>query len=73
MLFNICQTLLFYLQSLTLTMQTLCDILTKDLEGGPSKISFDLFKSLYSYLAKMDGDISPEQISDVLEHLSYDV
>ncbi len=54
-------------------MQHVCDILTKDLEGGPSRIQFDLFKSLYLYLAKIDGEVTQEHINEVLEHLSYDV
>ena len=51
-------------------MQAICDIITKDLEGGPSRISFKKFKMLYTYLAEIDGDISTEQVQDVLEHLS---
>ena len=61
-----------FLQNLTLTMQTICDIITKDLEGGPSKISFKKFKMLYTYLAEIDGDISSEHVTDVIEHLSSD-
>ena len=57
---------------MTMTMQTICDIITKDLEGGPSRISFKKFKMLYTYLAEIDGEISAEHISDVLDHLSSD-
>jgi len=58
--------------NMTMTMQTICDIITKDLEGGPSRISFKKFKMLYTYLAEIDGEISAEHISDVLDHLSSD-
>eukprot|EP00112_Aurelia_sp_Birch-Aquarium-sp1_P024973 Seg81.8 transcript_id=Seg81.8/GoldUCD/mRNA.D3Y31 product="Ropporin-1-like protein" protein_id=Seg81.8/GoldUCD/D3Y31 len=59
--------------NLTQTMQTVCDILTKDLEGGPSRIPFTVFKDLYSYLATIDGDVPPEHVQEVLEHLMTDV
>ena len=55
-----------------MTLQMICDIITKDLEGGPSRISFKKFKMLYTYLAEIDGDISTEHIGEVLEHLSSD-
>ncbi|XP_065063860.1 ropporin-1-like protein [Rhopilema esculentum] len=58
--------------NLTSTMQTICDMITKDLEGGPSRISFKKFKLLYTYLAEVDGDISAEHVASVLEHLSSD-
>ena len=60
-------------QNLTQTMQTVCDILTKDLEGGPSRIPFTVFKDLYAYLAAIDGDVPPEHVQEVLEHLMSDV
>lgn len=54
-------------------MKTVCEILTTDLEGGPSRIPFSLFKELYTYLAEIDGEIPKEHVNTVIEHLSYDV
>ena len=54
-------------------MKTVCEILTKDLEGGPARIPFETFKDLYVYLAGIDGEIPTDHIDSVLEHLSYDV
>lgn len=54
-------------------MKTVCDILTTDLEGGPARIPFLLFKELYTYLAEIDGEIPKEHVDTVIEHLSYDV
>ena len=67
-IFNCC---LF--QNLTLAMKTVCEILTTDLEGGPARIPFSLFKELYTYLAEIDGEIAKEHVDTVIEHLSYDV
>ena len=54
-------------------MKTVCEILTTDLEGGPSKIEFTVFKELYTYLAMVDGEIPREHVDTVVEHLQYDV
>lgn len=63
----------FVLQNLTFAMKTVCEILTTDLEGGPARIPFTLFKELYTYLAILDGEISQEHVDTVIEHLNYDV
>ena len=54
-------------------MKKVCEILTTDLEGGPARIPFTLFKELYSYLATMDGEIPREHVDTVVDHLTYDV
>jgi hypothetical protein len=54
-------------------MKTVCEILSKDLEGGPSRIPFALFKELYTYLANIDGEIPKENVDTVIDHLNYDV
>lgn len=59
--------------NITDAMKVVCEILTADLEGGPARIPFALFKDLYQYLAKIDGEISQQQINDVINHLQYDV
>ena len=63
----------FFFQSLTLAMKTVCEILTTDLEGGPARIPFSLFKELYTYLAEIDGEIPKEHVSTVIDHLNYDM
>lgn len=54
-------------------MKAVCEILTTDLEGGPARIPFSLFKELFTYLAETDGEIPKEHVDAVIEHLSYDV
>ena len=54
-------------------LKMLCEILTKDLHGGSAQIEFELFRTLYKYLATVDGDIPLRHVNDVLEHLSYDI
>lgn len=63
----------FFFQSLTLAMKAVCEILTTDLEGGPARIPFSLFKELYTYLAEIDGEIPKEHVSTVIDHLNYDM
>jgi len=54
-------------------MKSVCEILTKNLEGGPAQIPFQTFKELYTYLADIDGEIPKEHVETVIDHLSYDV
>ena len=54
-------------------MKTVCEILTADPEGGPSRIPYPLFKDIYTYLAQIDGEIPQGQINDVCNFLQYDV
>jgi len=51
------------------SMKLLCEILTADPDGGAARIPFPLFKVLYLYLAKNDGDISLETCNTALEYL----
>lgn len=60
-------------ENITQTMKTVCEVLTADPEGGAARIPFPLFKELYSYLARIDGEISMDQIHEVTNHLQYDV
>lgn len=60
-------------QNITDAMKTVCEILTADPEGGPSRIPFPLFKDLYTYLAQIDGEISQQQINEVCSYLKYHV
>jgi len=59
--------------NITEAMKTVCEILTNDAEGGPARIPFQLFQDLYRFLAEVDGEISSQQITDVINHLQYDV
>ncbi|NXF12007.1 ROP1L protein, partial [Smithornis capensis] len=47
------------LQSLLSSMKHVCEILTKEPEGGAAPIPFQTFSFLYSYLAALDGE-TPE-------------
>lgn len=60
-------------ENITDAMKTVCEILTADPEGGPSRIPFPLFKDLYTYLAQIDGEISQQQINEVCNYLKYHV
>ncbi|XP_071505020.1 ropporin-1-like protein [Diadema antillarum] len=59
--------------NITSAMKVICEILTKDPEGGAARIPFDLFKELYTYLAQTDGEISEEQMEGVFTYLQYHV
>lgn len=63
----------FLPKNITDAMKTICEILTADPEGGPSRIPFPLFKDLYTYLAQIDGEISQQQINEVCNYLKYHV
>ncbi|XP_064387899.1 ropporin-1-like protein [Halichondria panicea] len=56
--------------SISAALASLCTILTSDPDGGPSRIPVDLFHTLYSYLAQIDGEISKENIALVMEFLN---
>lgn len=60
-------------ENITQAMKIVCEILTADPEGGPSRIPMPLFKDIYTYLAQIDGEIAQGQINDVCAHLQYDV
>lgn len=62
-----------YSQNVTGTMKTICEVLTSDPEGGAARINFSLFTDLYSYLARIDGEISADHIQSVIHHLQHEV
>ena len=59
----------FPLQTLPAALKVLCEILTPDPEGGAARIPLELFQSLYSFLASVDGEISKQQVAAVMEFL----
>ncbi|CAG5117085.1 unnamed protein product [Candidula unifasciata] len=59
--------------NMTDALRIICEILTSDAEGGPARISFQLFQDMYKFLAEVDGEISNHQISDVIAYLKKDV
>ncbi len=61
--------LINFRQTLPHAMVTLCDIMTVEDEGGSSRIPFDNFTELYTFLAKIDGEIGNDQRDRVLEWL----
>ena len=60
-------------KTITESLVLICEIITKDLEGGRAKVEFETFKYLYKYLAVIDGDIPLAHVTKVLDHLDYDV
>lgn len=57
------------IQSLPDALSTLCEILSPDKEGGPARIPLEQFQQLYSFLANVDGSISKEQVTSVINFL----
>ena len=53
-------------------MTGLCDIMTAEDEGGASRIPYEEFADLYTFVAKVDGEISDEQKERVLEWLELE-
>ena len=54
-------------------LKSTCEVITKDLVGGQSRVDFETFRYLYKYLASVDGEIPLRHVNAVLEYLSYDV
>ncbi|XP_076869457.1 ropporin-1-like protein isoform X2 [Brachyhypopomus gauderio] len=50
-----------------------CEILTEEPEGGAAHIPFDIFVNLYTYLARLDGDLSQDHIDSFLLSLQEPV
>ena len=54
-------------------MKIVCGILTEDPEGGPDRIPFGTFKTIYHYLASLSGSIGQQQIDELYAYLDEDV
>ncbi|XP_057234574.1 ropporin-1-like protein [Malurus melanocephalus] len=54
-------------ESLLSSMKQACEILTTDPEGGAARIPFETFSFIYSYLARIDGEISETETEEFLE------
>lgn len=50
-------------------LRVLCEIISPDSEGGPARIPLEQFRTLFTFLAHVDGEISPQTISSVMEWL----
>ncbi|XP_034998003.2 ropporin-1-like protein [Hippoglossus stenolepis] len=50
-----------------------CEILTEDEEDGATMIPFDTFVKIYTYLARLDGDVPQDHIDDFLSSLQPQV
>ncbi|XP_012869303.1 PREDICTED: ropporin-1-like protein [Dipodomys ordii] len=59
--------------SLITAMKHLCEILTKDPEGGPARIPFETFSYVYRYLANLDPSISSSEMESYLASLKGNV
>ncbi|XP_054893203.1 ropporin-1-like protein [Poeciliopsis prolifica] len=55
--------------SLVSSMKHACEILTTDEEGGPSRIPFNTFSHLYTYLAHLDADEPEDYTEKFLQNL----
>jgi hypothetical protein len=55
--------------NITEAMKIVCEILTADPDGGAARISFEVFKTLYRFLASIDGKISDETQMAALDYL----
>ncbi|KAK2859346.1 hypothetical protein Q5P01_003966 [Channa striata] len=55
------------------SMKFACEILTEDEEGGAARIPFSTFVKLYTFLARLDGDIPQEYIDNFLRSLQPQV
>ncbi|KFP70048.1 Ropporin-1-like, partial [Acanthisitta chloris] len=57
------------LQSLLGSMKHACEILTSDPEGGAARVPFETFSFIYSYLARIDGEIPEEDTEAFLQRI----
>ncbi|XP_035129846.1 ropporin-1B isoform X1 [Callithrix jacchus] len=58
--------------TITDTLTLLCEVLC-DHDGGPPRIPFSTFRFLYTYIAKMLGEISASHVSRMLNYIEQDV
>jgi hypothetical protein len=58
--------------NITDALNIMCRILTDDAEGGQNRITFELFQTLYKYLAELNGNVSQAKIASALEYLKAD-
>ena len=56
-------------QTLPDAVKVLCEILSVDPEGGAARIPLERFRTLYGFLAEIDGEVSKEQVAAVMEFL----
>ncbi|XP_015244979.1 PREDICTED: ropporin-1-like protein isoform X1 [Cyprinodon variegatus] len=60
-------------ETLESSLKYACEILTNDEEGGPARIPFETFVQIYTFLARLEGDLSPQQIDNFLKSLEPQV
>ncbi|XP_031439379.1 ropporin-1-like protein isoform X2 [Clupea harengus] len=58
--------------SIKSALKCACEILTDEPEDSSAHIPFDIFVSLYTYLARLDGDIPQDQIDSFIQNLQED-
>lgn len=56
-------------QTIISALKHACEILSENPEGAVAQIPLNTFKSLYTYLAHLDGEIPEEQIDSFLHSL----
>ena len=50
----------------------ICELLTSDPPGANARIPFEQWKDFYRYLAQLDGEISEEQVKNVVDYLQHE-
>nr|XP_033802280.1 ropporin-1-like [Geotrypetes seraphini] len=55
------------------TLKIACEVLSSDCENGPPRIPFSTFQFLYTYLAEMDGEVSPTQVNRMLNYIQQEI
>ncbi|XP_076146940.1 ropporin-1-like protein isoform X4 [Alosa pseudoharengus] len=55
--------------SIISALKCACEILTDDPEGSAAHIPYETFVSLYTYLARLDGDLPQDQINSFIQNL----
>ncbi|XP_056386466.1 ropporin-1-like isoform X2 [Hyla sarda] len=54
------------------TLKLVCEVLS-DGASGPPRITFSTFQFLYSFLAAVDGEVSEQQVHQMLNYLEHHV
>jgi len=56
-------------KDLTGTMRMVCEIITKEPDGGSAAIPYPTFERIYKYLASADGGVADSRVANALEYL----
>ncbi|XP_017725356.1 PREDICTED: ropporin-1-like, partial [Rhinopithecus bieti] len=59
--------------TITKTLKIVCEVLSRDHNGGLPRIPFSTFQFLYTYIAEVDGEISASHVSRMLNYIEQEV